>query len=78
MALVFARATAEHRVRMFILVCMGGGGLSNFDSYSMGREAHCPSPPRHHWSCCDNGWHSSAVGLLCRHALVEDSMAELK
>lgn len=78
MALVFARSTAKLRLRMSVLGCVGCSGLSNCDSYIMGCEARYPPRPRHHRSCSDHGWHGAFVGLLCRHVVVEDSMAELK
>ncbi|XP_073105600.1 calpain-type cysteine protease ADL1 isoform X2 [Elaeis guineensis] len=43
----------------------------------MGKYTYCTFESKYNWIGCNNGWHSSFVGLLFYNALVENTMAKL-
>lgn len=53
----------------------------NFSSSStnhMGKLVGCNIGSTYNWSGCNNGWYCSSTGFLFNHALVANTMAELK
>lgn len=57
---------------------MDGCRISCCCAYHVGMLVGCNTPPGHNWSGYNHGWHCASVGILCNHALVENTMAELK
>lgn len=78
MARNYPRAPIKCSLRFAIYVCMGDCSFSNCSCNGMGKYTYCTFESEYNWIGCNNGRHSSFVGLLFYHALVEDTMAKLK
>ena len=71
-------AAIKCTMQFSISVCMGDCSLSHRSGDGMGKYTYCTFESEYNWIGCNNGRHSSFVGLLFYHALVEDTMAKLK
>lgn len=52
--------------------------FSSCGAYCMGMLVDCNIGSRYNWVGRNNGWYCSFIGVLFDHALVENTMAELK
>lgn len=61
-----------------VCFCMGYCSLSNCSSYHLGDVVDFNLGSRYYRAGCHNGWCCTVAGILCYHALVENTMAKLK
>ena len=78
MARYLARAASSFTLWYLESVCMDGCYFSSCGAYFLGMVVDCNIGSRYNWVGCNNGWHCSSFGILFNHALVENTMAELK
>lgn len=78
MASYLARAASPFALWYLESVCMDGCYFSSCGAYFLGMVVDCNIGSRYNWVGCNNGWYCSSFGILFNHALVENTMAELK
>lgn len=78
MAKLLTRASTGSSMRFPIFWCMAGCHFTDCSSYHMGKLVNFDTWSRYYWVGSHHGWDSSSFGILFDHALVENTMAELK